>query len=153
LAEEAAVGAVAPSEGTGVVEPGGPPVAGAVAFAAGLVAEGAGDEGFADAGGTADEDLLVLVHPAAGGELADEGLVEFPAGRVVDRLDAGVRELELGLAERPAQALVLAGAPLGIDEQSEAVIELRAVRSAVWGCAFQAAAMAMSLRACSCSSV
>jgi hypothetical protein len=34
-----------------------------------------------------------------------------------------VRELELGVAERPAQALVLAGTPLGVDEQGEALIE------------------------------
>ena len=61
--------------------------------------------------------------PAAGDELPDDGLVEFPAGRVVDRFDAGVGELQLGLPERPPQALVLPGAPFGIDEQGEAVIE------------------------------
>jgi hypothetical protein len=49
--------------------------------------------------------------------------VLFPAGGIVDRLDAGVRELELGLPERPAQALVLAGTPLGVDEQGEAFVE------------------------------
>jgi hypothetical protein len=99
-----------------VVEAGGPPVARPIAFATGLVPEGAGEEGLADAGGTADEDLLVFIDPAAGGELADDGLVEFPAGGIVDRLDAGLRQLELGVAERPTQALVLAGAPLGVDE-------------------------------------
>jgi hypothetical protein len=55
--------------------------------------------------------------------LPDDGLVEFPAGGVVDRLDAGVRELELGLPERSAQALVLASSPLGVDEQGKALIE------------------------------
>jgi len=98
-----------------VVETGGPPVPGPEALAAGLGAEGAGDEGLAHAGRPADQDLLVLLDPAAGGELADEGLVELAAGRVVDRLDARVGELELRLLERAREALVLTGPPLGVD--------------------------------------
>jgi hypothetical protein len=58
----------------------------------------------------------VLLDPAAGGELADEGLVELAAGRVVDRLEARVGELELRLLERAREALVLPGPPLGVDE-------------------------------------
>ena len=61
--------------------------------------------------------------PAAGGELADDGLVELAAGRVVDGLEAGLRELELGLLEGAGEALVLAGEPLGVDEQAEALVE------------------------------
>jgi hypothetical protein len=53
------------------------------------VGEGTGDEALAGAGGAGDEHLLVLVDPAARGELADHGLVEFPAGGIVDGLDAG----------------------------------------------------------------
>ena len=76
-----------------------------------------------DAGRAGDEDLLVLLDPAAGGELADDGLVELAPGRVVDRLEARVREFELGLLEGAGEALVLAGAPLGVDEQGEAFVE------------------------------
>ncbi len=65
----------------------------------------------------------MLLHPPAGGELADDALVELPAGRIIDGLDAGVRELELGLLQGPGEPLVLAGEPLGVDEQAEALIE------------------------------
>ena len=65
----------------------------------------------------------MLGDPVAGGELADEGLVELAPGRVVDRLEAGLAEFELGLLEGAGEALVLAGAPLGIDEQGQALIE------------------------------
>jgi len=69
LAEEAAVGAVGAGQAEVIEQPGGPAVVGAVAAAAGLVGEGTGDEAFAGAGGAGDEDLLMLVDPAAGGEL------------------------------------------------------------------------------------
>jgi hypothetical protein len=98
-AEEPAVGAVGARQAEIIEQAGGPAVVGAKAAATGLVGEGAGDEALAGAGGARDEDLLVLVDPAAGGELADHGLVELAAGRVVDGLDAGVRQLELGLLE------------------------------------------------------
>jgi hypothetical protein len=65
----------------------------------------------------------VLGDPAAGGELADDGLVELPAGGIVDGLDAGLRQLELGFLEGAGQTLVLPSQPLGVDEQPEALIE------------------------------
>ena len=65
---------------------------------------------------------MVLGHPAAGGELADDGLVEFAAGRGVDRLDARLRELEIGVVKGPDEAAVFPGRPLGLDEQREAVV-------------------------------
>ena len=66
---------------------------------------------------------MVLGDPAAGGELADERLVELAAGRVVDVLDARLAEPELRLAERGLQPLVLAREPLGVDEEPEAFVE------------------------------
>jgi hypothetical protein len=66
---------------------------------------------------------VVLGDPAAGSELADDGLVELAPGRVVDGLEARLRELKLGLLEGAAQAFVLPGAPLGLDEEAEAVVE------------------------------
>src|SRR5262249_25159163 len=70
-----------------------------------------------------DQDLLMLGDPAAGGELADEGLVELAPGRVVDGLEARLAEFELGLLEGAREALVLAGPPLGVDEEGEAFVE------------------------------
>jgi hypothetical protein len=66
---------------------------------------------------------VVLLHPAAGGELADDGLVELAAGRIVDGFQTGVRKLQLGLLEGASHALVVAGEPLGVDEQAETLVE------------------------------
>ena len=123
LAEEPAVGAVGTRQAEVIEQAGGSAVVGAVAAAAGLVSQGTGDEALARAGRAGDEDLLVLGDPAAGGELADHGLVELPAGRIVDGLDTGLRQLELGFLEGPGQAFVLPGEPLGVDEQPEPLIE------------------------------
>ena len=65
----------------------------------------------------------MLGDPAAGGELADEGLVELAARGEVDGLDARLAELELGLVQRADEPLVLAGEPLGLDEEGEAFVE------------------------------
>ena len=69
-------------------------------------------------------------------------------GPVVDVLDAGLREPELGLRERALQAACSRGEPLGVDEQAEALVEGECV--VVGACAAapcQAAAMASSRRA------
>ena len=94
-----------------------------MAVATGLVRERAGDEGLARAGGAGDEHVLVLGDPAAGGELADLGAIELAAGGVVEVLQAGLGEAQLGLAQIAHQALVLAPQPLGLDQQREALIE------------------------------
>src|SRR5207244_3365587 len=67
-------------------------------------------------------DVVVVVDPAAGGELAHEGPLEFAAGRIVDVLDARLAEAELRLAQRGRQAAVLGGEPLGLDQQAEALV-------------------------------
>ncbi len=85
--------------------------------------QGTPDEALPDPGGPDQDHVVVLGDPAAGGELADDGLVELAAGRVVDRLKARLRELELGFLEGPDEASVLPGAPLGLDEQAEAFVE------------------------------
>ena len=51
------------------------------------------------------------------------GAVELAAGRVVDVLEAGLAEPELGLAQKADQALVLAPQLLGLDQQAEALVE------------------------------
>ena len=42
---------------------------------------------------------------------------------IVDGLEAGLAEFQLGFLEGAREAFVLAGAPLGIDEQGEALVE------------------------------
>jgi hypothetical protein len=43
--------------------------------------------------------------------------------RAVDRLDTGVGELELRLLQGAGETLVLPGAPLGVDEEGEALVK------------------------------
>jgi hypothetical protein len=50
-------------------------------------------------------------------------LFELAPGRIVDSLEAGVGEFQLGLFEGAGEALVLPGQPLGVDEQAEALVE------------------------------
>jgi hypothetical protein len=64
----------------------------------------------------------MLLDPAAGGELADDGAVEIAAGRVVDVLHAGGADLEPGLFESSVEPSVLALQPLGVDEQAEPLV-------------------------------
>ena len=65
----------------------------------------------------------MLDDPAAGSELANDGAIEVPPDIVVDVLDAGAADAELGLAEDAAEPLVLAIEPFGVDEQAEALVE------------------------------
>ena len=55
--------------------------------------------------------------------MADHGFVEFTARRVVDVFYAGLAEAKLGFFEQACEPLVFAGKALGIDEQSEALVE------------------------------
>src|SRR5207253_5399067 len=47
----------------------------------------------------ADEDPLVVLDPATSGELADDGFVELAPRGIVDRLEARLREFQLGVLE------------------------------------------------------
>jgi hypothetical protein len=85
--------------------------------------QGAGEETLPGAGGPDQDHVVVLLDPAVGGKLADHGLVELAAGRIVDRLDARLGQLELGLLQGAAEPLVLPGEPLGLDEQAQALVE------------------------------
>src|SRR5690606_32870015 len=107
-------------------EPRGAAVDGAVAAAEGVLGEGAGEEGLAGAGQAGDGDVLVLHDPVAGGELADQRLVELAAVVVVEILEAGAAELEAGLLEVALEAGVLPAHPLGVDEEAEALVEAEA---------------------------
>jgi hypothetical protein len=113
FAEQPTVAAIGARQAKIIEQAGGPAVVDTVAAAAGLMGERASDEALASAGGAGDEDLLVLLHPAAGGELTDNGFVQLAAGRIVDGLDAGLRQFELRLLQRTGETFVLPGEPLG----------------------------------------
>ena len=113
-------------EGQLVEEPRGAAVDRPVAAPEGVLGEGAGEEGLAGAGGAGDGDVLVLGDPAAGGELADQRLVDLSPRIVVEVLEARARELEVGLLDVALHAGVLAAHPLGVDEEAEALVEAEA---------------------------
>ena len=69
-----------------------------------MVGQRTGDEALPGAGGAGDQDLLVFLDPAAGGELPHDGLVELALRGIVDGLETGLRQLELGLLEGAGQA-------------------------------------------------
>jgi hypothetical protein len=121
--QQLAVGAVGAGDRQLLEEARGALVQGAVAVPAGLLGQGARQVGLPDAGHPGHQDRLVLLHPQARGKLAEGGLVEFAFGRVVDILQAGLADLELGLPEQPGETLVLAGKVLRVDEEAQSLVE------------------------------
>jgi len=124
--EQSCVGAIGAGQGELVEEPRGTAVDRPVAATEGVLSEGAGDEGLADAGRPGDGDVLVLGDPLTGRQLADQGLVDDAPVIVVEVLEAGAAELEVGLLDVALEAGVVAGEPLGVDEEAEALVEAEA---------------------------
>jgi hypothetical protein len=69
------------------------------------------------------EHAVVLLDPAAGGELSDDGLVEVTSGAEFDALNARLTEAQLSFLESAPDALRFACDPLSFDEQREALVE------------------------------
>jgi hypothetical protein len=86
----------------------------------GLVAEGTGKPTFADAGGAAQDQIVVRLDPLAGGELVEQGAIETARGSVIDILDDGI-VAQPGIAQAGGQTLVTAMGDLAIDEQTEPI--------------------------------
>lgn len=126
--KELAVAAVGAGQGELLEETGAADVEGAVAFAAGLVGQGAGDEGLAHARGAGDQDVSVMADPVAGGQPREHGAVDAAWCPEVDVLDAG-RQLEPGGPQIPLHPGVLLPVPLAIDEQAEALGEAQGIAS------------------------
>ncbi|OWK35365.1 hypothetical protein PSOLE_46950 [Pseudomonas oleovorans subsp. oleovorans] len=101
-------------------------VAHAVALPAGLVGQGAGQPGFTDTGGAADDQVEAVAQPLTTAQLQDQRLIQSARAAVVDVFEAGV-VLEPGLAQAAAQALVIAFGQLAVDQQAEAFFEAQAV--------------------------
>src|SRR5574341_839043 len=110
LPEEPAIGPIRPGECALPEEPRRPPVPGAIALAARLLGERAGDVGLASPGHPADQNLLVLLDPAASRELADQRLVQLAAGGIVDPFEARLAALQLA-GEYIRRAAVAGGGP------------------------------------------
>jgi len=82
--------------------------------------ERASQVALAHTGCAGDEDRLVLLDASTRGELPDDRFVELALGGVVDVLDAGLTDLELGLAQGALEASVLAMGPFGAYETQTA---------------------------------
>jgi hypothetical protein len=92
------------------------------------VAEGAGQPALADAGGPAQDQIVVRVDPFAVGELLEQGPVETARSAIIDVLDDGVLA-QPGIAQAGGQALVAAMRNLAVEQQPQPVgmAERRAV--------------------------
>ena len=64
-------------------------IEGAESFPAGFVCQGAGQIGFAHAGGAGNDAVTVMADPVAGGQLLDGGALQPPRVAIVDVLQAG----------------------------------------------------------------
>src|SRR5207247_4672674 len=105
--EEADVAPVSMGEREFLVEPRDAAVESAVAPAARLLGEGTRHVTLPGARRPADQQVVVLMDPAAGGELAEEGLVAVAARLVVDGLESRLDEEELRLGERVGRGELL----------------------------------------------
>src|SRR3990170_837155 len=103
-------------------EPWGAHVVGREARAAGAFGEGAGEVRLADAGEADDEEVEMLADPARAGEREHDLTIQAAGGRVVEVLERG-GVAELGDPEAVGELALLARAPLGLDEEAEALLE------------------------------
>ena len=79
-----AVAPIALGRGHLLQKPGQTGVEDAIAFAAGFLAQGTGQPGFANAGGTGHQDIMMLADPLARGQAHHERLVEATGMAIVD---------------------------------------------------------------------
>jgi len=93
-----------------------------VAFTAGLLSEGAGEVGFAAAGGAGDDEVMVLRDKGASGELCHEGFIETSWMAVIDVLDTGLL-FEPGFLESAVEATVFPFCDLSADHETQSLLE------------------------------
>jgi hypothetical protein len=85
---------------------------------AGLVAEGAGEPGFSDAGRTDNDQILLLLDPAAQGKLLEQRAVETAIGTIVDALD-GSTVAQPRVTKTRGETPVMAVGQFAIQQQSQ----------------------------------
>src|SRR6202035_4018370 len=92
----------------------------------GLVADGASQETLAATGRAQDQNIVVLVQPAAAGEAVDQAAVETARSAVVDILEAGGLA-QLGKAQTLGERAIVAFDGLAIDQHRLALVEAEAI--------------------------
>ncbi len=92
------------------------------ALTAGLLSQGAGEEGLTHTRRARDEDILVFPNPVTGDQIHDHRFFNSPRRFVVNILDTGL-ELELRFLKQPLESIILLPRPLAIDQQAEPFIE------------------------------
>jgi hypothetical protein len=84
------------------------------------VAEGAGQPALTNAGGPAQDQIVVRVDPFAAGELLEQSTVETARRAIIDVLDDGVLA-QPGIAQAGGQALVAAMGGLAVEQQPQLI--------------------------------
>src|SRR5262249_16053097 len=87
-----------------------------------LLAQATREKAFADAGRPGDQHVLMIDDPSAGGELPNEGAIEF-ASAVIKVLETGLAEPQLRFFESTRERAIVARQLLGVDQHPEAFIE------------------------------
>ena len=82
--------------------------------------EGTGQPALADAGGPAQDQIVVRVDPCAAGELLEQGPFETARRAIIDVLDDGLLA-QPSIAQPGGQALVAAMGDLAVEEQPQPV--------------------------------
>jgi hypothetical protein len=85
-----------------------------------MLAKRASKPTLADAGGSAQDQIVVRLDPLAAGELLEQGAVEAARGAVIDVLDDGMLA-QPGIAQAGGQTLVAAESDLAIEQQPQPV--------------------------------
>ncbi len=116
------IGAIGTGQGHVLDEPCEAEVAAGEPLAAGGLSQSTSQVGLAGAGGSGDENDLMVTDPVRAGQAQDDRTIEAARGAQVEILDGG-REPELGLAQQPGEAPILADRNLPLDEEGEAVLE------------------------------
>ena len=121
LREELVLGAVAACDGDVGEQSRDTEIACREAVTTSAMSNGAGAIGFADAGGSGDEDVEMVVDAAAAGKFIEGGFIEAAGCAMIDVLHGGV-ELELGAAESIGELPVRAYSVLTFDAEGEPVV-------------------------------
>ena len=124
--EQAAIAAVAPSEGERLEQARDAVILDRTIVAASLVAEGAGNPTLAQAGWPCDEQVLVAVDPVAADESGKDGAVDAAWRAQIDVFHACVLA-QRGKLEARCEAFGVAFGGFAIDEKSEALLERQGI--------------------------
>jgi len=124
--EQAAIAAIAPSEGERLEQARDAVILDRTIVAASLVAEGASNPTLAQAGWPCDEQVLVVVDPVAADEPGEDGAVDAAWCAEIDVFHA-CRLAQRGGLEAHCETLGVSFGGFAIDEKSEALLERQGI--------------------------